>query len=89
MQVSVRELKAHLSAYLRKVERGERIVITSHGKPVGQLIAPARQADEEDMLAAMLNLPNVQPGQGGQIKGARKPIATQPDENLSEELLEH
>jgi len=88
IQVSVRELKAHLSAYLRKAEQGQRIVITSHGTPVGQLIAPPEQTDEGAILATVLSLPNVRPGQGGQLKGARKPIATGPDEKLSEELLE-
>ena len=36
MEVSVRDLKDHLSEYLRRVERGERVIVTdrkgiSHG----------------------------------------------------------
>ncbi|BAC89621.1 type II toxin-antitoxin system Phd/YefM family antitoxin [Gloeobacter violaceus] len=33
------EAKTHLSALLDRVERGEVVVITRHGKPVAQLIA--------------------------------------------------
>jgi len=35
---TVRELKARLSAYLRRVEAGETVTITRHGKPVGRLV---------------------------------------------------
>jgi prevent-host-death family protein len=35
--VGVRELKANLSAYLEKAQKGQTIIITSHGKPVAQL----------------------------------------------------
>lgn len=37
MEVSVRELKNHLSEYLRRAQTGERIVITSHGKAIASL----------------------------------------------------
>lgn len=32
------EAKTHFSALLEKVEKGERIVITKHGKPVAKLM---------------------------------------------------
>ena len=35
---TVRELKAKLSAYLRRVEAGETVTITRHGKPVGRIV---------------------------------------------------
>jgi prevent-host-death family protein len=40
--VGVRELKAHLSDYLKKVKAGRTVLITEHGKPVGRIV-PARQ----------------------------------------------
>ena len=40
LSVGVRELKIHLSKYLREVKLGNTIVITDHGKPVGR-ITPA------------------------------------------------
>jgi prevent-host-death family protein len=38
----IRELKNHLSAYLRKVKAGETITITDRGTPVGRIV-PARE----------------------------------------------
>jgi antitoxin (DNA-binding transcriptional repressor) of toxin-antitoxin stability system len=36
----VRELKAHLSAYLRDVDRGDVILVTDRGRVVAELRAP-------------------------------------------------
>ncbi len=44
--VGVRELKAHLSEYLRKVQSGQTLVITDHGQAVGRMI-PVEQPLEE------------------------------------------
>jgi prevent-host-death family protein len=35
---TIRELKAQLSTYLRRVEAGETVTITRHGKPVGRIV---------------------------------------------------
>ncbi|MDX9953638.1 MAG: type II toxin-antitoxin system prevent-host-death family antitoxin [Anaerolineae bacterium] len=35
---TIRELKAQLSTYLRRVESGETVTITRHGKPVGRIV---------------------------------------------------
>ena len=40
--VSVAQAKAHLSDLLDKVETGEAVVITRHGRPVAQLSAAPR-----------------------------------------------
>jgi len=49
-QIGAYEAKTHLSELLDRVEGGERIVITRHGKPVAQLAplpgAPGRTVDE-------------------------------------------
>ena len=50
LTVGVRELKSHLSEYLRKVKAGRTIVITEHGKTVGRIV-PASQSLEEKMQA--------------------------------------
>ncbi len=39
MTVGVRELKQHLSAYLERAARGERIEVTEHGRPKALLTA--------------------------------------------------
>lgn len=38
--VGVRDLKASLSAYLRRVSEGESVVVTDHGRPVARLVPP-------------------------------------------------
>lgn len=48
--VGAYEAKTHLSELLDRVERGERVTITRHGKPVARLVpvpgAPDRTVDE-------------------------------------------
>ena len=39
-QVGIRELKAHLSAYVKWAEAGHDITITDHGRPAARLVAP-------------------------------------------------
>ena len=48
--VGIRELKAHLSAYIQHVKNGDIVIITEHGKPVGQIM-PIRESIEERMQA--------------------------------------
>lgn len=36
--VGIRELKAHLSSYVRQVKSGASVVITEHGRPVGRIV---------------------------------------------------
>jgi prevent-host-death family protein len=37
----IRELKNHLSRYVRRIERGERIAVTAHGRVVAEIGPPA------------------------------------------------
>jgi prevent-host-death family protein len=46
MTVGVRELKARLSEYLREIKRGNTIIITEHGKPVGRLVPSVQPLSE-------------------------------------------
>ena len=41
LSVGVREFKARLSEYLRRVKAGQSIIITEHGQPVGRLMPAA------------------------------------------------
>ena len=43
MDVSVAEAKNRLSELIHAVEKGERVVITRHGKPVAQIAAPPQE----------------------------------------------
>lgn len=49
------EAKTHLSSLLDRVERGEEIVITKHGRPVARLL-PAIAAPSEDARRAIEEL---------------------------------
>lgn len=51
MSVGIRELKAHLSAYIEQVRRGQSIVITDRGKPVARLASIALQPDHDQLPA--------------------------------------
>jgi prevent-host-death family protein len=45
MQVSIRELKAHLSQYLRWAQAGQSLEITSHRKTVARIVGVADASD--------------------------------------------
>lgn len=49
MNVSVRELKDRLSEYLRRVQAGERVVVTDHGRSVAEIVPidPSRLSPAE------------------------------------------
>jgi len=49
------EAKTHLSALLERVERGEEILITRHGRPVARL-APVAAALDADVAEAVARL---------------------------------
>ena len=75
MKVSVRELKNRISEYLRRAGAGERIVVTSHGKPVATLVSAtdddALTADVERAVERFEELPWVIPA-----KRPGKPVGT-------------
>lgn len=48
---NVRELKAKTSAVLRTVERGNTVLVTTHGRPTAMLV-PVTEDDIEDALLA-------------------------------------
>jgi prevent-host-death family protein len=87
VNVSVRELKDRLSEFLRRVQKGERVVITDHGRTVAEIVAldPERLSPRERLElmagAAEVTLPR---GKGfADVKRSR--IRGRP---VSETLLE-
>jgi len=50
--VGVAELRQNLSRYLRRVERGERVVVTDRNRPVAELGPPASTGAALDRLIA-------------------------------------
>jgi len=55
--VGVAELRQNLSRYLRRVERGERLVVTDHNRPVAELGPPATTGAALDRLIAEGRVP--------------------------------
>jgi len=49
-EVGVRELKTHLSEALREVERGGRLRVTVHGRPIADIV-PAAAGRDDDLRA--------------------------------------
>jgi prevent-host-death family protein len=47
--VGIRELKTHLSAYLKRVERGESVAISMHGKQVATIIPRPKNRTESKL----------------------------------------
>jgi prevent-host-death family protein len=48
--VGIAELRQNLSHYLRRVQSGERLVVTDHNKPVAEIGPPATPASALDRL---------------------------------------
>lgn len=69
--VGVRELKSRLSQYLKRVQAGERLVVTERGKPVAILSPPAvTRADE---CIELMIREGIAHWGGGKPRGAKKP----------------
>ncbi len=50
--VGVAELRQNLSVYLRRVQRGERLIVTDRNRPVAELGPPASTGPALDRLIA-------------------------------------
>ena len=68
METGIRELKDNLSRYIRRIEAGERIVVTAHGRVVAELVPPgagsrtAHRSRFDELLAAGVVHPPVEAG---------------------------
>lgn len=60
-RVGVRELKDSLSAYLRRVNGGETVVVTDHGRPVARLVPP----ELPEAVQALIREGRLRPARGG------------------------
>jgi prevent-host-death family protein len=54
MEVGIRELRAHLSRYVKRVEAGEEIVVTDRGRPVARLVSADGRSKLDELIAAGL-----------------------------------
>lgn len=51
MEVGIRDLKNGLSRYLKRVRRGETILVTEHGRPVARIIPAGVPEDIARLMA--------------------------------------
>jgi prevent-host-death family protein len=69
--VSIRELKSRLSHYLRLTRKGESVVITDRGVPIGRIVPMGQDLDQR--LAAMRETGQTQ--WSGRKLRRRRPVA--------------
>ena len=91
MQVSVRELKGRLSAYLHKASAGSEVVMTSHGKPMARLVAPRGSqkspvSGEAGAIARLRRQPWIRPGHG-KLRVPRATVRLKPGEKSLAEIV--
>lgn len=84
--VSISELKAGLSHYLREVRRGGEVQVLDRGKPVARLVAPAVE-DDDDLRARLISAGLIRPGKGGMARILDEPPLAL-DARVSEALVE-
>ncbi len=85
VRVNIREFKAHLSGYLRRVKAGEVVEIAERGKPIGRIVPVA--VPLEEMVRALGEAGLVQ--WSGRRLPDRAPIArVRGDRTVAELLVE-
>ena len=68
METGIRELKDNLSRYIRRIEAGERVVVTAHGRVVAELVPPGagarttRRSRFDELIASGVIRPPVEAG---------------------------
>ncbi len=83
--VGVRELKANLSRYLKRVKSGESIVVTERKKEVAVILPSASDSHEEKVLELIQR--GLVHWSGGKPKG-RAPRIVSKGQSVSEAVLE-
>jgi prevent-host-death family protein len=92
MQVSMKELKANLSRYLKAVRAGKDVVVTSRGHPVARLVpltlSNEAEPTKDELLRRLNQVPGIAMGKGtGKPKGSKKPIEIKPGERTLSEIV--
>lgn len=82
-EAGVRELKTHLSAYLRRVREGETITITDRGDPVGRIV-PIEES-LEDRLKALADAGVIE--WNGKPLPRRSPVAKNRGDRLVSDIV--
>jgi prevent-host-death family protein len=81
-RIGIRELRQKASQYLRRVEAGETIEVTDHGRPVA-LLTPIPQVSRLEQLKAA---GDVEPAEGD-LDDLGPPLAPVPGQELPSSVL--
>ena len=84
--VSISDLKANLSRYLREVRRGGEVQVLDRGTPVARLVPPTAD-DDEGIRERLIGTGVLRPGRGGASSVLEEPPLALPV-SLSEALTE-
>ena len=85
-RVGVRALKDRLSEYLKRVSKGERIVVTDRGEPLATL-TPVEETDEARWGWALVSERHAS-WSGGKPRGSAKPPMLRRKKTTSQIVLE-
>jgi len=64
MDVGIRELRADLSRFIRRVRAGEEIVVTDRGRPVARLVPVSGESKLDRLIREGLVTPAPRPWRG-------------------------
>jgi prevent-host-death family protein len=64
MEVGIRELRADLSRWVKRVQEGEEVVVTDRGKPVACLVPVVREPKIDQLVREGLATPPRRPWKG-------------------------
>jgi len=80
-RVGIRDLKNNLSAYVRQVKRGVRVLVTDRDEVVAELAKPGDDAPSEKMhplLAEWIRRGELRPGKQRKMPLPRSPVRLKP-----------
>jgi prevent-host-death family protein len=84
--VGIRELKANLSRYLKRVRSGTRLVVTERGRAIAS-IQPVQTGRDVDWAHALVAAGRAH-WSGGKPEGATPPVPIKRGKGLSDAVIE-
>jgi prevent-host-death family protein len=85
--VGIRDAKIHLSRYLKLVQKGNEVVITDHGRPVGKIVAiDAGDLPLQDRIDRLVEQGVLEPVAGDRL--SKLPPALPVPSNAAQKMLQ-
>jgi prevent-host-death family protein len=85
-RIGIRELKAHLSRHLKRVQAGARLVVTDRGRSIAT-IAPVEPAPDRAWTRQLVAEGRAR-WEGGKPAGCTRPVDVAPDRTVSAAVIE-